>query len=194
MNRNEYLAELKDGLKKLPPEEYHNAVCYYEEYFDDAGEENEQSVVEELGPPQALAAQIIGNFAMKEPDPQTPRTKKGISVVWMVVLAIFASPIALPLGLAAVVIVFAMLLVLFSVIIAFGAAALGCVLGGLACLIMAFPLLMESAGTALFALGLGLVAISIGLFFGLLVKVCSQKSVQGIAYLAGKFLVRKTKA
>lgn len=59
MNRREYLDELNTHLMSLPAEERENAVLFYEEYFEDAGIENEQEVINELGKPYALAKSII---------------------------------------------------------------------------------------------------------------------------------------
>ena len=60
MTRAEYLAELDSHLIALPREERDMAVNFYEEYFDEAGPENEQAVIEELGKPFNLARSIIG--------------------------------------------------------------------------------------------------------------------------------------
>ena len=46
MTKIEYLAELDSYLMSLPNEERENAVKFYDEYFDDAGSENEQSVID----------------------------------------------------------------------------------------------------------------------------------------------------
>lgn len=59
MTRREYLDELNTHLMSLPLEERENAVKFYEEYFEDAGIENEQVVIAELGKPYALAKSII---------------------------------------------------------------------------------------------------------------------------------------
>ena len=48
MNRAEYLAALRRALSVLPEEERASALSYYEEYFDDAGPENEAKAIEEL--------------------------------------------------------------------------------------------------------------------------------------------------
>lgn len=60
MTRAEYLSELESNLVSLPKEERDMAVSFYSEYFDEAGEENEQAVIEDLGKPYALARSIIG--------------------------------------------------------------------------------------------------------------------------------------
>ena len=59
MTKQEYLAELNTHLMSLSSEERENAVRFYEEYFEDAGAENEQTVMDELGKPYALAKSII---------------------------------------------------------------------------------------------------------------------------------------
>lgn len=56
MNREEYMAALEKHLRKLPRDERENALVYYNEYFDDAGPENEDRVIGELGSPTKLAA------------------------------------------------------------------------------------------------------------------------------------------
>jgi uncharacterized membrane protein len=59
MTKNEYLAELRENLMSLSPEERDDAVRFYDEYFEDAGKENEAAVIEELGKPFTLAKNII---------------------------------------------------------------------------------------------------------------------------------------
>ena len=62
MNRNEYMAALRRALSVLPEEERANALRYYEEYFDDAGPENEQQVISDLGAPEKVAEQILADY------------------------------------------------------------------------------------------------------------------------------------
>lgn len=59
MNKQEYLSELEAHLASLSEEERNDALRFYEEYFEDAGPENEQQVISELGKPFALAKSII---------------------------------------------------------------------------------------------------------------------------------------
>lgn len=59
MTKQEYLSELESHLASLSEEERVNALQFYEEYFEDAGPENEQQVISELGKPFALAKSII---------------------------------------------------------------------------------------------------------------------------------------
>lgn len=61
MDRKQFISELRSKLAALPNEEREKAISYYEEYFDDAGTENEESVVYELGDVERIAQEIIEN-------------------------------------------------------------------------------------------------------------------------------------
>ena len=62
MRRTEFLAELERLLADLPEEERQAAIQYYEDYLQDAGEENEQEVIRELGGPEKVAATIRADY------------------------------------------------------------------------------------------------------------------------------------
>lgn len=67
MTKNEYLARLKRCLECIDSGEREAAVQFYSEYFSDAGEENEQRIMDELGSPEKLAREII---AQSESEPR----------------------------------------------------------------------------------------------------------------------------
>ena len=58
MNRIEFMAELSRLLEGIPEEDRLDALNYYNDYFDDAGSENEQNVIEELESPEKVAMKI----------------------------------------------------------------------------------------------------------------------------------------
>ena len=58
MSRLEFMKELARLLEDLPKEEKIEILKYYNGYFDDAGEENEASIIEELGSPAKVAASV----------------------------------------------------------------------------------------------------------------------------------------
>ena len=64
MNRLEYMSTLASLLQDVPEEERRDAMKYYNDYFDEAGSENEQEVIEELGDPEKVA--ILIKADMKE--------------------------------------------------------------------------------------------------------------------------------
>jgi len=58
MNRDMYMARLRELLADVSEAERDEALSYYEEYFEDAGVENEESVIASLGSPEKVAATI----------------------------------------------------------------------------------------------------------------------------------------
>jgi len=58
MNRIEFMTQLAALLQDVPVEERREAMQYYNDYFDDAGAENEQQVIEELESPKKVAENI----------------------------------------------------------------------------------------------------------------------------------------
>lgn len=58
MSYGEFMRELNILLAGVPAEEREEALQYYSDYFADAGKENEEQVLQELGSPQKVAAMI----------------------------------------------------------------------------------------------------------------------------------------
>lgn len=67
MNKTEFLSRLRIALAPLPEEERNAAMVYYEEFFSEAGEENEQSVISEFGSPEELAKSIVDENNRENP-------------------------------------------------------------------------------------------------------------------------------
>ena len=58
MNRTDFMNQLESLLQNISPAEREEALQYYNEYFNDAGSENEQDVIEALGNPAKVAENI----------------------------------------------------------------------------------------------------------------------------------------
>lgn len=58
MNRTEFMKRLRELLSDISESEREEALNYYEDYFDDAGIENEQEVIDSLGSPEKVARTI----------------------------------------------------------------------------------------------------------------------------------------
>ena len=58
MNRIEFMNQLRALLTDLPVNEREEALTYYENYFEDAGADNEARIIREFGSPGRLAAII----------------------------------------------------------------------------------------------------------------------------------------
>ncbi|MCI9216151.1 MAG: DUF1700 domain-containing protein [Dorea sp.] len=70
MNRIEFMTELAALLQDIPIVERQEAMKYYNDYFDDAGEENEHQVIEELESPKKVAATIKADLGIHETERQ----------------------------------------------------------------------------------------------------------------------------
>lgn len=58
MSRKEYMKELAYLLQDIPDGEREEALAWYEDYFDEAGPEQEAEVIQKLGSPAKVAAVI----------------------------------------------------------------------------------------------------------------------------------------
>lgn len=58
MTREEFMTELASMLQDISVEERVEAMQYYNNYFDDAGEEQEERIAAELGSPAKVAAEV----------------------------------------------------------------------------------------------------------------------------------------
>ena len=65
MSKNEFLDQLSILLSDVSPEEKEEVLAYYREYIEDAGLENEEAILEELGTPETVAAEIKSGMLNK---------------------------------------------------------------------------------------------------------------------------------
>ncbi len=79
MNREEFMRRLEQALRGMPEEERRNAMQYYADYFDEAGEENEEEVMRTLGTPEKVAADILREFREVSIPPQDEQRTNGFS-------------------------------------------------------------------------------------------------------------------
>ena len=62
MNRVEFMQELERLLSDIAESDRLDAMAYYNDYFDEAGVENEAQVIEALGTPEKVAVIIKEKF------------------------------------------------------------------------------------------------------------------------------------
>ncbi len=58
MDRKDFMKELEYLLQDIPEEEKEDAIAYYRDYLEDAGDEHEAEVISEFGSPERVAAII----------------------------------------------------------------------------------------------------------------------------------------
>ena len=136
MNKQEFLARLRNGLCGLPQEDIEERVTFYSEMIDDCMEEgfSEAEAVEQIGPVDAIISQIVAEVPLTKlvKEKITPKKKLG---VWEIILLVLGSPIWLSLLIAAFAVAVSVYAVLWSVIVslwAVFASLIGCSLGGIA--------------------------------------------------------------
>ena len=181
MNKKEYLEELSEKLSRMKEEERLEVLRYYEEYFDEAGIEQEEEVIKNLGTPSQLARQIMAEVAVKESVEKPQSSRKGLWAIGLIILALLATPVAFPLAITAIVLIFvAVLLVgifLFvGVILVF---SLG--VTGISLIAAAFKMFFITPATGLLSLGIGIglinIILGICLLIGILVYVAIMKGM-----------------
>ncbi len=113
MTRQEYMEQLKKYLKRLPKEDYENAIEYFSEYFDEAGPQKEQQVMKELGEPKEAARELLLNLLQEsvENDQDIVEEKAAVQpeaasggkkrspgkIILLAILVLCASPVSLAL-------------------------------------------------------------------------------------------------
>lgn len=164
MTMNDYMRELELALRRLPKEEREEALSYYREYFEDAGPEKETEVIEELGDPKLAASQILKDVAIKRLDEPKQAAKNGLSTVWIVILALCAAPVGLPI--LVLTFVFGLTLAVFFFCIFLALFLTGIILAGTGVVSVAAGLYFLPSQTAngFFILGTALAETGVGLF------------------------------
>lgn len=161
MNKENFIRGLEHKIRRLPMDEVRNIIAYYEDYFADA-DKPEEEVIRELGNLSTIASQILSDYAFND-DFVQHRRESGKNKVVLTILAVFAAPIALPLGIAALALLFALGIVIFALIMSFVVVAAAFGLAGIAILIAGIMVVFQGTATAIFYMGIGIVLIGIGI-------------------------------
>lgn len=191
MTREAYLRILQGNLVNVPPEEVWNIMQYYREYFDDAGEENVQRVIEELGPPELLAKKVSADFTRGNDGSRTVQKKND---TWLVILLLVLS--APVWGIALIVaasLVFAAVITIVSLVFAFGVTAFALAGGGICTVGAGIGALFTDAPTGIMVIGAGLLCAGIGLLFMVLMCWLAVLLKTFIIWIVKKVSDRKKK-
>ena len=164
MNREEYMKCLAQRLRRLPKEDFDKAMAYYEEYFDEAGPENELGAIEDLGTPEMAADEVIRGVALENAKEPPKSVKKGISAIWVGVLAVFAVPVAFPLALAAVLLILAVVFTIGVLIFSLVLTAFALAVSAIPCILVSIYLLFVSFADGVANLGVGFLGLGVGIW------------------------------
>lgn len=196
MNRIEFMTELAALLQDVPVEERKEAMQYYNDYFDDAGEE-EKDVVKELGSPEKVAENIKKDLGIQTEiasggaqntganhtgaqdaraqnnGTQNVGTQEQSNHIWKIVLivlvVIFGLPLLLGIGGGVLGLLAGIIATVLSVILT----AVLVVVSGVLAVVSGIALLIAEPAVGLALIGGGLIAGVCGVIASvLLVKLC----------------------
>lgn len=160
MNRVEFMQQLERLLMDIPESDRLDAIAYYNDYFDEAGAENETQVIRELGSPEKVATTIkmdlnasgnteaeytergyedgreanhINAPAKQENTSKNKKQKRDFPLALIIILIIFASPILVGVGGGAFGVIIGILATIFGIVIAVIVTVLALAIAMLAC-------------------------------------------------------------
>lgn len=192
MNRIEYMTKLASLLQDIPEVERRDAMKYYNDYFDEAGEENEEQVIREFGAPEEVAENIkadlkgkteditddqqgqSGNyqFQTRENDHSSEYQyemsgdKKKNDRIWkivlIVILAVIIGPVLIPL--IGGILVAGLAIVLTAIVGVFALVIAGIIIAivGISLVISGFIILLPQTAAGLTLIGSGLIMLVLG--------------------------------
>ncbi len=198
MTRKEYMEQLKKYLKRLPKEDYDNAIEYFSEYFDEAGPENEQQVMEELGSPKEAAGELLLNLLQESTegkDKEDTPAKRKKSSPWKIILLAFlvlcASPVSLALLVAALGVLIAVVVVIAAVIFSMGVTSIATTAGGIVVVGFGSTLILKSLAATCMMVGGGFFIAGAGILIGIFTIYVCKWCTTGIGHLVNRFVRRK---
>lgn len=209
MNKTEFMQQLERMLQDVPQMERIEALQYYNDYFEDAGEDQEKDVIAALGNPYKVAENIKKglyqnhyNFTMEqekvaagrelvnyqpawenETSQQKQPQKSGLStgmIALIVVLVILALPILMVLGCIILALLITVVVVWGSIVAGLGAISLVSLIVGIFFVGIGFAGLITNPQESVGILGAGFLALAIGLVVLLLVVLFVGKLTPAI--------------
>ena len=190
MTRTEYIAKLTKYLRKLPQQDYKEAIEYFMEYFEEAGPENEARVIAELGTPKEAAHEVISRLLEEKIVEDKSSLRNKTTILWIAILAVLASPVALPILLFFLAMIMTLLMIIFAVIVTALALTFALLISGVYTFFTSFSLLNVSLASTLFGGGLGLLMFG-GALLLLLISFEICKLIVKLITLLIKWLIKK---
>lgn len=209
MTRQEYMEQLKKYLKRLPKEDYENAIEYFSEYFDEAGPQKEQQVMKELGEPKEAARELLLNLLQEsvENDQDIVEEKAAVQpeaasggkkrspgkIILLAILVLCASPVSLALLVGVLAVLLAVVITATAVIFSLGITSIAATAGGIVTVGFGATLVLKSAAAACMMIGGGFLMAGIGILAGVLTIYICKWCANGIGRLVNRFVRKKVR-
>lgn len=179
MDKQTFLALLREQLRGLPQSDIEQSLEYYGEMIDDRMEDgvSEEEAVAAMETPEEIARQILLDMPLPKVVKAKARPTRPLAI-WEIVLIIVGSPVWVPLIFAFVITFFALYMVIWAVIVALYAVNLAFALCGVAAWVQSGIALFTGAGLQVpFYIGLGLASLGIAVLLFFAFNVLSIKLV-----------------
>lgn len=198
MNRVEFMGQLERLLADIPENDRLDAIAYYNDYFDEAGVENEAQVIRELGSPGKVAAIIKADLnahgsqysdseyeekdvpERKEKGYQAPKQKRSIPWPLIIVLLVFASPVLVGIGGGLLGGLVGILGGLLGIIVAIIACGITFPIAGIVCVVAGIIRTIISPVEGLITIGVGCLLLTLGILLIVLFIWCAFKWIPAL--------------
>lgn len=203
MNRAQFMEQLEKLLSDISEEERREALDYYESYFDEAGEDQESAVIQELGSPGKVAAIIkadlrerdfrYGEYTERDyydererepgemPVKRNSRSRRGRGTLTLIIiLLIFLAPFLTGTIKGALGLIVAIIFLPFLVIIAGGAVVIGLLIGGVVTLFAGIGVCVADPAVGVMSMGIGCILTAAGLLGMVFVVWFASRLLPGV--------------
>jgi len=200
MTKSDFLTQLAHKLRVLPEGERQDALDYYDGYISDA--DSEETALAQLGSPGEAAAMIMAEYLSQDHAAQpmlstaegthtrhyypTPPRKSGARNALVIIAALFAVPIGLPIAIGLAATAFGLFIGLAAIVFSFAVGGGAAIIAGIIGLVMTPFILFQSGGFALMHAGMSVASIGIGI----LLIYSAWAAASGFAWIA-RFVGKK---
>lgn len=153
MSRDDFLRELRSRIGHLPKEEQDAAMAYYQEYFDECGDD--AAAWQALGSPEEAAGRILSECEEKG-GTQPTEQREGL---WGWLTGLLSTPIWRPLLYATGVLLLVLALAALILLVLLGVLVLSMVKASLRALFISIPTALFGFGVAILCAGLTILAV-----------------------------------
>ena len=192
MNKQEFMQKLEYYLRYLTDDDKNDALEYYSEYIDDLGLSPDEDVCARIGDPKEDSRKIIAQTTERKITEQSEKkTARGSgSILWLIILGIFASPIALPIAIALVVIILALVISLGAILISFFTAGIAMVIAGVVTAVVS--IFSGSVGQVFVCVGSGLFITGLGILILMATAKLTSVIIRGFTYVINKKITKRS--
>ncbi|WP_125764913.1 DUF1700 domain-containing protein [Companilactobacillus hulinensis] len=170
-----YINEFEVYLGQLNDDDRKDVLEFYREFIIDADLDTSDKIINELGTPKHLARKVLTDYSIKmsEEDyqnvdngnvPTEQKAKKNVRMIWLIILGLFATPVAIPLAIALILMLAGIAAAAILMILTFVFLVALSVILGVGAIFMGMSVIFQSIWTTLFYVGGGLIVLGIDFF------------------------------